>query len=145
MLKNILEGQSLIHCPPDAKITDVAKVMKDKNVGATLVLSNGKPRGILTDRDIVVRCIAENLDTDDCTVEQVMTESLETVSVNDGIFDCIQKMDAAHVRRIPVVDEKGNAVGILSYGDLSRILAKELATLNRQTTPDKKDSKKLAA
>lgn len=139
MLKDILkrEGieQELISMEPHQTVADAARLMKEKNVGTVLVLTEGKPRGILTDRDIVLRCIAENVDVTDCTVENVMTESLETCKETDGLFDCIQQMRKAGVRRIPIVDDKGKAVGILSFVDIARILGKELNALVEGVTP----------
>lgn len=137
MLKDILsKQQSLVTCAPDARVADIAKIMAEKDVGSVLVLSDdNKPRGLLTDRDIVLRCIAQNIDVTDCTVENIMTESLATCNDTDGLFDCIQKMRENRVRRIPVVDQSGKAVGIISFGDLIAVLSKELVALSETTTP----------
>ena len=135
MLRDILGGQKLVTCEPDAKVVEVSRMMADHNVGTVLVLSNDKPRGILTDRDIVVRCIAQNIDVEDCTVEQIMTESVETVHDTDGLFDCIMKMKRAKVRRIPVVDDAEKAIGLISFGDLLGVLSKEFVELTQTTTP----------
>src|SRR5689334_16091712 len=99
MLKDIIHRENLATVEPDAKIVDAARVMEERNVGCVLVLNNGRPHGIITDRDIVVRCVAENLDVSDTTVEQVMTETVESCREDDGLFDCIQKMRDAGVRR----------------------------------------------
>lgn len=139
MLREILGDQKLVHCLPDAKVSEAAQLMADNNVGDILVLSNGKPRGILTDRDIVIRCVAANLDVNDTTVENVMTESLTTAHQDEGIFDCIRKMDKAKVRRIPVVNNAGDAIGIISFGDLLKVLAKEFVALVAHTTPAEYD------
>lgn len=135
MLRDILLEQELVTCEPDARVSEVAKLMADRNVGAVLVLTNDKPRGILTDRDITVRCVGKNLDVNDTTVEQVLTESPETIEDTAGFFDCIRKMREAKVRRMPVVDDEGKAVGIISFGDLLAILSKELVALTSTTTP----------
>ena len=134
MIRDLIKGQ-LVTVEPDSRVSEAAGKMAGENVGAVLVLSNGKPRGIFTDRDIVVRCIAKNIDVSDCTVEQVMTESLETVSETDGIFDCIKKMHDAKVRRIPVIDASGKAIGIISFGDLLAVLSREFYELTSTTTP----------
>lgn len=140
MLRDILEEQELVTCEPDAKVAEVAKLMADRNVGAVLVLTHDKPRGIITDRDITVRCVAKNLDVNDTTVEQVLTESLETVEETAGFFDCIRKMREARVRRMPVVNDEGRAMGIISFGDLLGILSKELVALTSSTTPFEEES-----
>jgi signal-transduction protein with cAMP-binding, CBS, and nucleotidyltransferase domain len=135
MLNDIIGKQSLVTCEPDAKVNDVARIMADRNVGAVMVLTGDKPRGIVTDRDIVLRCIAKNVDVSDCTVEQIMSESVETVKMSDGLFDCIKKMHNAHVRRMPVVDDQGKAIGMISFGDIMAILSKEFVTITEADTP----------
>ena len=139
MLSEIIR-RDVVNVEPDTTVTQAARIMAERGVGALLVLNEGRPRGILTDRDIVVRCVAPRVDVDDCTVEQIMTESVEAVRETDGIFDVIQKMRRAQVRRIPVVDAHGNAVGILSFGDLVAILSREMMELAKGTTPAAEDS-----
>lgn len=134
MLKEIV-SRNLVATEPDAKITEVARLMADRGVGAVLVLSDdGKPRGIITDRDIVLRCVADHLDVEDTTVENVISESVHTVLDTDGLYDVIHKMREARVRRIPVVDKDGKAVGLISFGDIVSILAKELSELGEAAT-----------
>ena len=133
MLKDIV-CRELVCVDSDTKVSEAARMMEKKDVGSVLVLDNGRPRGILTDRDIVLRCVAKNLDVDDCTVENVMTESLQSVKETDGVFDVVETMRGAGVRRIPVVDGRGQAVGIVSFGDLLGILSKELSELTEGTT-----------
>lgn len=145
MLREILKQNKLVTVDPDTSITDVAKVMAKQDVGCVLILDNNKPRGLITDRDIVLRCIAKNIDVDDCTVENVMTESLFTVKETDGIFDCIEAMKGAGVRRIPVVNDRGYVVGLISFGDLLAILSQELSELTAQTTPASEFEERRAA
>lgn len=138
MLRDLLKEQApLVTVEPDTKVGDVSRLMAEKNVGTVLVLTDGKPRGILTDRDIVVRCLAKNIDVEDCSVENVMTESLETCQEDEGVFDAIKKMKKAGVRRIPVVSKKdGKVIGVVSFGDFTRILSKELNVLVEGTTAE---------
>lgn len=143
MLRDIIKNR-LITCEPDTSVSDVAKLMDREDVGCVLVLDNDEPRGLITDRDIVVRCLAKNIDVDDCTVENVMTESLQTVKDTDGFFDCIETMKQAGVRRIPVVDQNGKAIGIISFGDLLAVLSKELGELTATTTPSYEEEAKVA-
>ncbi len=134
MLKEVI-NRKLVTVEPDTNISEVAKLMSKEDVGCVLVLDNNRPRGIITDRDIVLRCIAKNIDVDDCTVENVMTESLQTVKETDGIFDCIETMRGAGVRRIPVVNDRNQAIGIISFGDLLSVLSHEFHELTASTTP----------
>ncbi|HLE00497.1 MAG TPA: CBS domain-containing protein [Bdellovibrionota bacterium] len=133
MLRDIV-NRNVVSVEPDARISDVAKLMKEKNVGSAIVTRDGTPGGMITDRDIVVRCLAEDLSPNDCIVEDVMTESPVTCHEEDGIFDCITKMRDAKVRRMPVVDDDGKVTGVLSFGDLLAVLSKELAELTKSTT-----------
>lgn len=133
MLRDII-NRNVVSCRPNASIRDVAHLMAKKNVGSVLVLDNGKPHGIITDRDIVVRCISKNLNLDECLVEDYMSESPKVIRETDGLFECIQLMQQSGIRRIPVVDEHGKAVSVISFGDLLAILSREFFDLTRSTT-----------
>jgi len=128
MLRNIIK-KNIITVSPDASITDVAKIMRDNNIGSIAVTENQRPIGIITDRDIVVRCTSEHKDLSGCQVRDHMTSSPETVKDTDGIYECARRMHQAHIRRLPVVDEQGQAIGIVSFGDLLAVLSKELSDL----------------
>ena len=128
MLKDIV-SRNLVTAEPDAKISEIARLMADRGVGAVLILSEGKPRGIITDRDIVLRCVADRLDVEDTTVENVLTESVQTALETDGLYDVIHKMKEARVRRIAIIDKEGDAVGLISFGDIVALLSKELSEL----------------
>lgn len=134
MLKDMIT-RNVVSVAPDTKVIDVAKIMSQENVGSVLVCVDNHCKGIVTDRDIVVRCIAKNVDVNDCTVEQILSEPIESVKDTDGIYDCIQKMKHGEIRRMPVVDEKGNVIGLVSFDDLILILAKELGELAEAATP----------
>jgi len=95
--------------------------------------------------EILLYVVSRRIDVDDCTVENVMSESLQTVKETDGIFDCIEKMQAAGVRRIPVVNEQGKAVGLISFGDLVALLSREFSILVQGTTPAEEFKKDMAA
>ena len=104
--------------PPDATATEAAKQMRDQDTGAILVTEGEQLRGILTDRDIVVRDIAEGIDPDDCKIGDICTTDPQTLSPDQAVDEAIRVMRDSAVRRIPVVDE-GIPVGILSIGDLA--------------------------
>ena len=90
-LRNIIEPK-LISCSPDESIQDVAKRMGSEDVGAVLVLEDKKPIGIITDRDIVLRCVVGAKDCTNSTAESVMSRTVVTVDADDGIYDVIQAM-----------------------------------------------------
>lgn len=103
----------------DSSLADAARVMRDENIGDVLVLKNDQLFGILTDRDITVRGIAEGYRADNTPVEQVCSKHVVTVSVTDTEDDAIRLMRSAAVRRLPVL-ENGVPVGIVSLGDLAQ-------------------------
>lgn len=133
MLKDLM-SRNMACVAPDAKVVDVARMMSDENVGSVLVCVDGHCKGIVTDRDIVLRCVAKNVDVNDCTVEQIVSEPIESVRETDGVYDCIRKMKNQEVRRMPVVDAKGNVIGVISFDDLLVILSKEMADLAEAAT-----------
>jgi CBS domain-containing protein len=102
----------------DTTIEEIATMMRDGDVGAVPVLDDGELCGILTDRDIVVRCIAEGNDPAETTVEDILSEDLKTVSPNQNTEEAARLMAELQVRRLPVV-EKGELVGMVSIGDLA--------------------------
>ena len=134
MLQNII-NRNLVSVRPSANLLQVAQLMEKHNVGSVLILdANDRPAGIITDRDIVVRCVAEGNSADQCLVGDLMSEEPIVCNEKDGIYDAIVKMRDAKVRRMPVVDASGKVIGILSFGDLLAVLSRELADLTRSTT-----------
>ena len=134
MLQDII-NKDVVSVKLGTKLPMVCKLMKQKNVGCVIVLNGDQLQGIVTDRDIVVRCIASGHDIEECEVDHVMTKSPATVNENDGIYDCIQKMKDTKARRMPVISQDGKKViGLISFGDLIAILSKELSDLASNTT-----------
>ncbi|HWT23316.1 MAG TPA: CBS domain-containing protein [Solirubrobacteraceae bacterium] len=97
---------------------DAADVMRREDVGAVLVTSGGTLQGILTDRDIVVRAVADGRDPDEVAVSDICTPQPETLSPDDPVEEAIRDMRSKGIRRLPVVDGD-RPVGILSIGDLA--------------------------
>jgi CBS domain-containing protein len=109
-----------------ATLVDAAKIMKQENIGDVLVVENGKVQGIVTDRDIVVRAIAEGDDPSSTSVREMASTDLEVLDPDDSIEDALRKMEQAAVRRLPVVDD-GEPVGIVTLGDLARVKDRDSA------------------
>ena len=97
---------------------DAAKAMKKGDFGAVVVCENDQVRGILTDRDIVVRAISEGKDPSSTRIGDVYTTGPNTLSPGDSIDDAVSAMREADVRRLPVVEDS-RVVGIVSIGDLA--------------------------
>jgi CBS domain-containing protein len=108
----------LVTCPSSAPLRDAAKHMRDRDIGDVLVVDDGTVRGIVTDRDIVVRCVADGGDVREATVGDVCTGELTTVTADSTIEDAARLMRDNALRRLPVVDG-GRPVGIVTLGDLA--------------------------
>jgi CBS domain-containing protein len=105
---------------PDAVVADQdsAQTERDKRRG-NRSMDNGKLVGLITDRDIVVRALAEGRDARIVRAEEIMTADVHSARPNDRVIDAIRKMGDKQVRRIPVVDEMGNLRGIISMADIA--------------------------
>jgi CBS domain-containing protein len=101
---------------PDTPVRRAAEVMREQDIGDVLVVDHGRLRGIVTDRDIVTRGVADWDDLSRCSLSDVCSDQLLTVAPNDAVDAAIARMREAAVRRIPVVDG-GQPVGVLSIGD----------------------------
>jgi CBS domain-containing protein len=99
--------------------TDLADVRPDMNRVQSHISGNGKLVGLITDRDLVVRAIAEGKDPRTTRAEEIMTTEVHTAQPNDRVIDAIRKMGDKQVRRIPVVDRDGALRGIISMADVA--------------------------
>ncbi len=122
---------NVVSVKPDATVQFVAELMKEKNIGCVVVTENHKPVGIVTDRDIALRGVSLCGDPEEALIESVMSTDILTIRKDAGIFDAIQEMKSAGVRRMPIVDSAGRLVGLLTVDDLIRLLAREMADIAR--------------
>lgn len=106
-------------CPGTASVVDAARVMKDKNIGDVIVLdSNDQLCGIVTDRDIAVRVVAEGKNPESIRLDEICSKDVTTVAPNDPVREAVQLMRDRAIRRLPVVED-GRPVGIVTIGDLA--------------------------
>jgi CBS domain-containing protein len=103
----------------ETTLEEIATMMRDEDAGAIPVLDDDNLVGIVTDRDIVLRCIAEGRDPVGTTSEEILSGDLTTIRPNDDIDAAAHLMAQRQVRRLPVVDESGKLVGMLSLGDIA--------------------------
>ena len=107
----------------DATVREAAQVMSREDVGMVPVIdgqSNKRLVGVVTDRDIAIRCVAEGKDSS-CRVSDIMSSNkLATCNENDDVDNVMQAMQSEKVRRIPIVDERGSLVGVVSQADVVR-------------------------
>ncbi len=113
---------------PDESIREAAKRMDARGVGSLVVVdAEGKPVGMLTDRDIVMRVLRRRLDPDETTVGSVMQGEVSHVREAAPLEVAVRRMRSDAVRRIPVVDDSGKLAGILTSDDVLQLAASELA------------------
>ena len=109
-------------CTAETKLQDTAKMMVENDCGCIPVIENEstkKPVGTITDRDIVIRTLAEGKNPLDLTAGDVMTKNVVTVSPEDSVDDCCAKMEENQIRRVVVVDENGCCCGMVAQADVA--------------------------
>ena len=111
---------------PSSNVSDAARMMRDNDTGAIIVSDGGQLSGLLTDRDIAVRAVAEGLDPNSTSAAEICTSNVITLDSSSSIGDAIKAMRDANVRRVPVMDN-GSPAGIVSLGDLALALDEESA------------------
>ncbi|MGH2758136.1 MAG: CBS domain-containing protein [Actinomycetota bacterium] len=124
----VIESDTLFHA---------ARLMRDEDIGDVIVLDNTSARvkAIVTDRDMVIRAVADGQDPRETTLAAVATEELLTVSPDDAVDKAARIMRDRAVRRLPVVDEDGRAVGVVSLGDLALELDRRSALAEISAAP----------
>ncbi|RBM24315.1 CBS domain-containing protein [Streptomyces sp. PT12] len=103
---------------PQASVIDVAQRMRTEDIGSVLVVENGALRGLVTDRDLVVRILAEGGAVTDRPVSEACSEELLTVAPDDDVRQALSLVRGRAVRRLPVVENE-RPIGIVSLGDLA--------------------------
>lgn len=115
----------------DESVVEAAKIMRERHTGSVVVVADARrgafdPVGMITDRDIVVEVVAEEVDLNSVTVKDVMSANPIVVRETDSLSDTLKRMSARGVRRVPVIDAGGQIVGVLSVDDIISLLASEL-------------------
>ena len=111
---------------PDTAINLIAKKMRDLDVGAIPVAANGELVGMVTDRDITIRCAVGNETMSSIKARDVMTSGVIYCRDNEDVEDAVRIMEGKQVRRLPVLNEDMQMVGMVSLGDLSQALPRDL-------------------
>jgi len=116
---------------PRSMVIDAAHAMSRQAVGAVVVVSDdGRPMGMLTDRDIVLRVVAEGRDPERTSIEDVMTRGTAYLSHDANIQDATEIMRDCGMRRLPLVDDTGRVDGIVSLDDIVLLLGMELGNVS---------------
>lgn len=108
----------LLTIGPDATVLDAARKMTERNYGSIVVVDGeGRLTGILTERDMLKRVVAREIDASATPVSKVMTTGVKTATVEDEVADCLRQMSNGRFRHLPVVDAEGRPQGMVSQGD----------------------------
>ena len=128
-------NREVVFIHAQASVPEAARLMREHHVGDLVVTKEktGKrvPVGIVTDRDIVLEVIAEGVGMDDVNVGDIMSDNLVTARESDGLLETIKVMRAKGIRRLPVVNDDHELVGILSVDDLIDLFSEQIVDLAR--------------
>ncbi len=122
------KGGSVWSVSPESSVFDALKMMAEKNVGALLVMDEGKLRGILSERDYARKVILLGKSSHDLKVSEIMSDKVVCVGPEQTVDECMALMSGKRIRHLPVL-ESGKVIGVLSVGDL----VKAVIALQQQT------------
>jgi CBS domain-containing protein len=112
---------------PETPIAQIAKKMKDLDIGSLPVGENDRLIGMVTDRDIACRGVADGRDVSNVTARDVMSKGIVYCNDTEDLDDAVRLMETKKIRRLPVIDEKKRMVGMLSLGDVSHAASHEMS------------------
>jgi CBS domain-containing protein len=114
---------------PEKTISAACQLLQERNIGCLLVEEQDKLCGILTDRDIALRVVGRGRDPQQTSVGQVMTANPVRIPVGNTLHQLTLLMHNQHVRRVPIIDENGRAIGIVTLDDLLVLMGDEMSDL----------------
>lgn len=112
------KGSGVISVESDEMVIHALSLMEMNNIGAVLVLADGKPAGILTERDYARKVVLRGRASTTTQVREVMTAKVISVKLSQTVEECMAIMTERRIRHLPVIGEDNNVVGLLSIGDL---------------------------
>ena len=129
--------ENVVTQDPDASVADVIRTMHSETVSSVVVVDDGNPLGLVSDRDLAMAVLDEEFDAEQTPIEEFLTGDVVTVEADDGVYDLVELLSEKGIRRVPVV-ENGELVGIISLSDVVVLLGMELqhvATAIRSASP----------
>jgi CBS domain-containing protein len=123
---SVLEPKKPITIDPGMPVRDVMRMMVDQNIGSLIVVQDGSPVGIFSERDALMKLNVDAHTLGDRPVSDFMTPAPETLEANAKLGFALQRMDAGGYRHLPIVDDAGKLTGMVSVRDILRYLAKAL-------------------
>jgi CBS domain-containing protein len=125
-MEDIMQAKDLMSlnpccCTADSTVREAARMMVEHDCGEIPVVdSSGCPIGVITDRDICCRLVAQGIETNNARVSEFMTSPAITIRESASSDDCRETMERNMIRRVPVVDESGKCTGIVSQADIAQ-------------------------
>jgi len=121
--------KEVVTVSPDTNLLEVAKLLRSQHVGSVVVVEEHRPVGILTDRDIIVKVVAQEKDPKAIRAYEIMTTNPALININLDPLDATRIMRDRGLRRLPVVDENRHLLGILTLDDVLGLLGRETENL----------------
>jgi CBS domain-containing protein len=125
---------NVVTVEPDDTIVAAMWKMRDRNVGAVVVVEGKQVKGVVTDRDIAIRLCGGEA-APESSVSRIMSQPPITIREDQGVFNATQLMAEHQIRRLPVVNKKDELVGIVSFDDMLALCASELTNLSKVVEP----------
>lgn len=123
-------AKNVVTARPEETLYDAAKKMWSRNIGAIVVVDKDNvPIGIITDRDISMKGVAQGKDPKTTSLNDVMSQEVVALNEERNLFEAARTMSEQGIRRIPVVNEKGKLSGIISLDDVLAVLGREMSAL----------------
>lgn len=125
-VKQILDGkqQRIVSVTPDVPVLEMIQLMADHEIGSVLVMQGDELLGIATERDYARKVILKRRSSADTPVSAIMSAPVITINVDQRATECMQVMTDKHIRHLPIEDD-GKVVGVLSIGDLLKVVIEE--------------------
>lgn len=129
MIRNLLDGRALVTATKDMTVRVACRLMTEKKIGALLVVENARIAGIFTERDVLNKVMSAGLDPDATCLDQVMASDPQTISIDKPLAYALYMMAEGGFRHVPVVDQNGAPVGMVSARDA---LGQDMVDLERE-------------
>lgn len=126
IVPDVVSPSEVLALPPGASVRQAAKVMAESNVASLLVTEGGRLLGIVTERDVTARVVAAGLDPDGTMLSQVMTADPRALAPDDSIGEALELMRRYGFRHLPVLDDDGHPMAMVSVRDLYAVVQSQL-------------------
>lgn len=129
--------QNVVTQGSDASVADVVRTMHHENVSSVVIIDDGPPLGLVSDRDLAMAVVDEEFDAKQTLIEEFLPDDVVMIEADEGVYDLVELLSEKGVRRVPVIED-GELAGIISLSDVVVLLGMELqhiATAIRSASP----------